>query len=144
MLRLGVHNDKGTPDIECLLSQWRMLYYNKTCSCCCGSLLTLQQKLLLRDPQGQRGLRWTDHCQALLGRGLPDTSHNLPRDLPNCSFGQHVIRRLNLELDEVRAKRLDENTEPIILHCQWIDAETTRRRFWISMRYLPQMSGCIQ
>ena len=30
VLRLGVHNDKGTPDIECLLSQWRMLDYNKT------------------------------------------------------------------------------------------------------------------
>ena len=34
VLPLGVHNDKGTPDMECLLSQWRMLYYNKTCSCC--------------------------------------------------------------------------------------------------------------
>ena len=31
VLLLGVHNDEGTPDIECLLSQWRMLYYNKTC-----------------------------------------------------------------------------------------------------------------
>ena len=143
MLRLGVHNDKGTPDIECLLSQWRMLYYNKTCMEY-GSSHKAQSSSF-------KSLRDNEHSPApiTVKRSLAEGSQTPPTICPDI-FQIAVLDHMPSDhsfWNTMKYEPSGSTKTPNLSSCIVSGLKRKPRdanRFWNSMRYLPQMSECSQ